>query len=81
MLPATQRGLKVLGIPIGEEAFVQRFLENKSTEQQVLFQRIPWVNDPQSAYLLLLMLRFHQGQFLVARSEAGRHGVFCQAPR
>ena len=55
MLPATQQGLKVLGIPIGHEAFVQRFLENKSTEQQVLFHIIPWVNDPQSAYLLLLM--------------------------
>ena len=52
MLPATYQGLKVLGIPIGHEAFV---LENKTTEQQVLFQRIPWVNDPQSAYLLLLM--------------------------
>ena len=55
MLPTTQQGLKVLGIPIGHEAFVQRFLENKTTEQQVLFQRIPWVNDPQSACLLLLM--------------------------
>ena len=54
MLPVTQQGLKVL-VPIGHEAFVQRFLDNKSTEQQVLFQRIPWVNDPQSVYLLLLM--------------------------
>ena len=51
MLPATQQGLKVLGIPIGHEAFVQRFLENNTNEQQVLCQRIPWVNDPQSAYL------------------------------
>ena len=41
MIPATQQGLKVLGIPIGHEAFVQRFLENKTTEQKVLFQRIP----------------------------------------
>ena len=35
-------------------AFVQRFLENKSTEQQVLFHRTPWVNDPQSAFLLFM---------------------------
>ena len=34
---------------------VQHFLENKFTKQQVLFQRIPWVNDPQAAHLLLLM--------------------------
>ena len=55
MLRATQQSFKVLGFPIGHEAFVQRFLENKTTEQQVLFQRIPWVTDPQSAYLLLFM--------------------------
>ena len=54
MLPATQQGLKVLGISIGHEAFVQRFLESKTTEQEVL-HRIPWVNNPQSAHLLLLM--------------------------
>ena len=41
LLPATQQGLKVLGIPIGHEAFVQRFLENKSTEQQVLLPEDP----------------------------------------
>ena len=52
-LPATQQGLNVLGISIGHKAFVQRFLENKTQEQQVLFQLIPWVNDPQSAYFLL----------------------------
>ena len=54
-LPPVQQGLKVLGVHTGHEAFVEHFLENKSTEQQVLFQRIPWVNDPQAAYLLLLM--------------------------
>ena len=55
LLPPVQKGLKVLGLPIRHEVFVQHFLENKSTEQQVLFQRIPWVNDPQAAYLLLLI--------------------------
>ena len=55
LLPPVQQGLKVLGVPIAHEAFVEHFLENKSTEQQILFQRIPWVNDPQAAYLLLLM--------------------------
>ena len=37
----------------GYEAFVEQF--KKSTEQQILFQRIPWVNDPQAVYLLLLL--------------------------
>ena len=55
LLPPVQQGLKVLGVPIGHGAFVEHFLENKSTEQQILFQRIPWVNGPQAAYLLHLM--------------------------
>ena len=54
-LPPVQQGLKVLGVPIGQEAFVQHFLDTKSAEQQVLFERIPWVNHPQVAFLLLLM--------------------------
>ena len=54
-LPLSQQGLKVLGIPIGQPAFVSDFLERKSREQQTLFQRIPAVNDPQAAFLLLLM--------------------------
>ena len=41
LLPPVQQGLKVLGVPIGRGAFVEHFLEYKSTEQQVLFQRIP----------------------------------------
>ena len=60
---ATQQGLKVFGIPIGHEAFLQRSLENKTTEQQVLFQPIPKANDPQSAYLLLLMYGLTRANF------------------
>ena len=55
LLPPVQQGLKVLGVPTAHEAFFQYFLENKSTEQQVLFQRVPWVNDPQADYLLFLV--------------------------
>ena len=49
-LPLSEKGLKVLGIPIGQPALVLDFLERKSREQQTLF-----VNDPQPAFLLLLM--------------------------
>ena len=62
-LPASQQGLKVLGIPVGQPAFVREFLENKSREQTVLFQRIPWVNDPQSAWLLLSMCAATRANF------------------
>ena len=51
-LPTSQQGLKVLGIPIGRE-----FLENKNREHTILFERIPWVNDSQASWLLLLMCK------------------------
>ena len=38
LLPVHQQGLKVLGIPIGQPAFVVDFLESKSREQQTLFR-------------------------------------------
>ena len=46
-LPAKQ-GLKVLGAPIGHPQYVQEFLRGKSKEQQVLFERTQFVNDPQA---------------------------------
>ena len=55
LLPADQQGVKVLGIPTGRQEYVQEFLAYKTRQQQVLFQRIPWVNDTQSAFLLLSM--------------------------
>ena len=55
LLPVTQQGVKVLGIPIGKQEYVQEFQAHKSRQQQVLFQRTPWVNDTQSAFLLLSM--------------------------
>ena len=54
-LPRCQQGVKILGVPVGQPEFVVSFLERKSEEHSVLFQRIPAVEDPQAAWLLLLM--------------------------
>ena len=54
-LPLSQQGIRVLGVPIGQPEFVRHFLEKKNQEHQTLFQRIPWLNDLQAAWLLLLM--------------------------
>ena len=54
-LPRNQQGLRVLGVPIGQPEFVRDFLEKKTREQAILFQRIPWVQDTQATFLLLLM--------------------------
>ena len=48
------QGLRVLGIPIGTPAFVRSELRKKSVLHSVLLDRIPVVQDLQSAWLLLL---------------------------
>ena len=55
LLPTSQQGVKVLGIPIGHTEYVRKFLERKTRKQEVLFHRIPSVNDTQAAFLLLTM--------------------------
>ena len=48
------QGFKVLGAPIGHRDFVAEFLDKKSREHEVLFDRIPAMEDLQSAWLVLL---------------------------
>ena len=55
-LPREQQGLKVLGVPIGQPEYVREFLAAKTREQATLFQRIPWVQNTQAAFLLLLLM-------------------------
>ena len=50
-----ERGLLVLGVPVGHHAFVQKWLADKEGTHLQLFSRIPAVQDAQSAWLLLLM--------------------------
>ena len=54
-LPRDQKGLKVLGVPIGQPENVREFLAAKTREQATLFQRIPCIQNIQAAFLLLLM--------------------------
>ena len=53
-LPRGQQGVKILGVPDGQPEFVHNFLERKTEEHSVLFQRIPLVEDLQAAWLLLM---------------------------
>ena len=52
-LPSHERGLRVLGCPIGSPEYVAAKLHAKSEEQQSLFRRIPLVADLQAAWVLL----------------------------
>ena len=52
-LPLSQNGLRVLGAPIGHPMYIVDQLASKSVEHELLFQRIPAVEDLQAAWLLL----------------------------
>ena len=51
---AAEDGLKVLGSPLGSEAFVEAFAAARREEEQVFLDRLEHVPDLQSAWLLLL---------------------------
>ena len=62
-LPATQQGVVILGVPIGSPDFVRQQLVDKSAEQDLLFQRIPLLEDTQACWLLLLMCAATRANF------------------
>ena len=52
--PPAQQGVHVLGLPIGHEEFVQAELRATTEKHKTLVERVPLVQDLQSAWLLLL---------------------------
>ena len=62
-LPTSSRGFKVLGVPIGHPDFVEEFLARKTREHELLFERIPAMEDLQSAWLVLLFCAAPRANF------------------
>ena len=53
-LPTHQRSIKVLGTPLGHPDIVQAHLDKLTAQHQILLDRIPYVEDTQAAWLLLV---------------------------
>ena len=62
-LLVAQQGVVILGVPIGSPDFVRQQLEDKSAEQDLLFQRIPLLEDTQACWLLLVMCAATRANF------------------
>ena len=63
--PPAKRGIRVLGTPLGTAEHVRSQLDATEAAHQLLRQRIPTVQDLQSAWLLLLLC-FITGDILLA---------------
>ena len=57
-VPTSERGVRILGTPLGHEYFVQAHLTRTLAQHDVLLSRIPLVEDVQSAWSLLRETRF-----------------------
>ena len=75
-----EQGIRVLGTPLGHPAFVQAQLEETTRRHQILLERIPAVQDVQSAWALLLHCAGSRANYLLrvvrpdlVRSFAERH--------
>ena len=53
--PLAERGLKVLGVPIGHAEYVRAWAEARMQEEQELLDQLPQLPDLQCAWLLLAM--------------------------
>ena len=53
-LPPQQRGITVLGAPVGTREYKQHHLQQLQTEHNALFQQLPHLQDLQASWLLLL---------------------------
>ena len=53
-LPVALQGVKILGTPVGHEAFILHNLAEKTAAHSVLLDRIPAIENVQAAWLLLL---------------------------
>ena len=49
-----QRGIKVLGTPLGHIEFIQAQLEMLTAEHQTLLHRVPLIEDVQFAWSILV---------------------------
>ena len=79
MLPEELQGMKVLGTPLGHPEFVARHLRSVSREQQVLLDRIPLVQDVQSAWLLLLHCASARANYLMRAVSPDSTAEFAQS--
>ena len=64
-LPQDQQGLIVLGTPLRSAEFVQREFAELSVKHQSLLDRIPQVQDLQSAWLLLLFCNVRMSNYFL----------------
>ena len=77
-LPLSQQGIKILGIPVGQPEYVRQFLEEKADEHRTLFQRIPMVEDPQAAWLLLFMCASTRANFWLRGVQPEWTSIFAE---
>ena len=64
-LPVALQGVKILGTPVGHEAFIVHKLAEKTAAHFVLLDRIPATENVQAVWLLLLFCAAAKANFLL----------------
>ena len=75
---AEERGITILGVPVGTPEFVLRQLEVKAAEHQALLQRIPDIKDLHCAWLVLLYCAAARAKFSIPVSPGLSHAFATQ---
>ncbi len=64
-LPPDERGLRILGIPLGTDEFAAAYLQNLSAQHRALLDVLPSVPDLQVAWLLLFFCANPRAQYVL----------------
>ena len=68
-MPRAERGVKILGTPVGDPEYVKAMLSRKTEEHRVFLEHIPNVDDLQSAWLLLLFCASTRANYLIRNGQ------------
>ena len=77
-LPIYQRGMKVLGTPLGHSEYIRAQLEMLSVEHQTLLDRIPLIEDVQSAWSILVHCAAARANYVARVVEPMTARQFCE---
>ena len=77
-LPGSKQGLTVLGVPVGHPRYILSQLEQKADEHKELLRRIPFIQDLQAAWLLLLYCATPRANYWLRTVQPELTGPFAE---
>ena len=74
-----ERGLRIVGTPVGSDEYVAAFLESRLQTQRELIDTLPYIGDPQSTFLILRLCAVPRANHLLRTVPPTEALAYCRA--